>query len=156
VVQGTGYTYPPWIGSVWYPAPATYAAAPAREGVYDDYGSTVASGARTSFSNMPAAASGTAERLTMYTNPKTGNSSAYGFVKAGNDVYADKSGLIFSNASGQWQQRSPTGWSSASGDIAWADREAQARSAGENRFNTFSQAGGQAGNGAGAGSGPSR
>ncbi len=157
VVQGTGFGYTPWIGSVWYPAQGTDAAAPARQNLYDDYVSAVASGARTSFSSVPAVAAGAeAERLTMYTNPKTGKSSAYGFVTAGNDVFADKGGLIFSNAGGQWQQRTPGGWSSASGDIAWAEREAQARSAGEDRFRTFSQTGGQAGNGAAAGGGPSR
>jgi hypothetical protein len=144
VVHGTGFTYPPWIGSAWYPAPATYAAAPAREGVYDDYGSAVISGVRTSFSSAPAAAGAAAERQTIYTNPRTGKSSAYGFLKAGNDVYADKSGLIFSNASGEWQQRSPTGWSSASGDMSWADKESQARSAGEEGFNVFSQVAGRA------------
>ena len=35
VVYGTGYNYTPWIGNVWYPAPATYGVAAAP--VYNKY-----------------------------------------------------------------------------------------------------------------------
>jgi hypothetical protein len=148
VVYGTGYADQPWVGSAWYPGPATYTTADlpysprgtTSGNVYGYYGDAVTSGTRSYFSSVPATPAGAeSERRTTYTNPKTGKTSAYGSAKAGNDVYADKNGQIYSNAGGQWQQRSPTGWSSASGDTSWADKESQARSAGEERFNGCSQ-----------------
>lgn len=246
VVYGTGYTDQPWIGSAWYPPPATYTVAaqpvdnPAAgmafafamgvttaaltgpsayyhpypfptpyyhpypysapsyhpygaaygttsASVYGHYGDTATYGTRSYYSHNDggpgdrargdtdssetgryshgssastatsastgearttdsAAAAGpgvsAAARPTRYTNPKTGQSSTYGAAKVGNDVYADKSGQVYSNAGGGWQQHSSSGWSSASGDTSWADREAQARSAGEDRFNSFSQGAG--------------
>ncbi len=184
VVYGTGYTYQPWIGSAWYPPPATYgiAAQPVDDpaagmafgfamgvttaaltgsspysspsdrpygvttaSVYGFYGDAATYGTRSYYSTDRGATgadgAGTGRR-TSYTNPKTGKSSAYGWVDVGNDVYADKNGQIYSNTDGSWQQYSSTGWSSASGDTSWADRESQARSAGEERFNNFSQGGG--------------
>jgi hypothetical protein len=143
VVYGTGFTYQPWIGSAWYPTQATYASADLPYGphnttsgnVYGYYGDAVSSGTRTCFSNASGAI--------MYTNPKTGKSSAYGWVEVANDVYAGKNGQIYSNASGSWQQYS-TGWSDASGDTAWADKEAQARGAGQEGFDRFSHVAGRA------------
>ena len=91
---------------------------------------------------MPAQAAGPATAATgvVYTNAKTGKSSPYGTLEAANDVYVDKDGHIFSDASGHWQQHSTEGWVDAAGDTAWADREARARRAGEEAFRAFSQA----------------
>ena len=76
-----------------------------------------------------------------YTNPSTGKTQTYGATREGNNVYADKNGNIYKYSGGGWQQHTPSGWQSASGDMSWADREQQARSEGEDRFNTFSQSG---------------
>jgi len=76
-----------------------------------------------------------------YTNPSTGKTQTYGAAREGNNVYADKDGNIYKYSGGGWQQHTPSGWQSASGDMSWADREQQARSEGEDRFNTFSQSG---------------
>jgi len=137
VVHGTGYVYPPWIGSAWYPFPATYAswggpADPADGNLYRSYRSGVSSEVRSAFS--------TTANGTLYTNAKTGKSSPYGTLEAANDLYVDKDGHIFSDASGQWQQHSAEGWADAADDVAWADREARARRAGEEAFREFSQA----------------
>ena len=75
----------------------------------------------------------------MSTTSKTGKPSPYGLVEAPNDVYVDKDGHVYSGTPGSWQQRSTDGWMDASGDTAWADREAQARSAGDEAFRRLGQ-----------------
>src|SRR5215510_8722901 len=76
-----------------------------------------------------------------YTNPNTGKTTSYGAAREGNTVYADKDGNTYRSSPGGWQQHTSSGWQSASGDTSWADREQQARSEGEDRFNSFSQSG---------------
>jgi hypothetical protein len=137
VVHGTGYVYPPWIGSAWYPYPATYASwggpSDSADGnLYRSYRTGVSAEVRSAFS--------TTETGVRYTNAKTGKSSPYGTLEASNDVYVDKDGHVFSDASGHWQQHSAEGWVDADGDTAWADREARARRAGEEAFRELSQA----------------
>ncbi len=78
---------------------------------------------------------------TTYTNPTTGQTKTYGAAREGNSVYADKDGNVYRNSGSGWQQHTSSGWQSASGDTSWADREQQARSEGEDRFNSFSQSG---------------
>ena len=136
VVHGTGYVYPPWIGSAWYPFPATYAswggpADPADGNLYGSYRTGVSAEVRSAFSEGPGGV--------VYKSSKTAKSSAYGTVEARNDVYVDKDGHIYSDAAGHWQQHSAEGWSDASGDLDWADREARARNAGAEAFRQFSQ-----------------
>ena len=54
-----------------------------------------------------------------------------------NDHYADSNGnVVRSDGSGGWQQHSASGWGAASGDTSWANREAQSRSAGDDRFSS--------------------
>jgi hypothetical protein len=142
VVHGTGYVYPPWIGSAWYPYPATYASwggpgSLAGGNLYGAYGTGVSSEVRSAFFMAPGG--------TVYTNTRAGKSSPYGIVEARNDVYVDKDGQVFSNGTGSWQQHSADGWSGASGDTGWADREARARSAGEEAFRELSQSAASAG-----------
>ncbi len=137
VVHGTGYVYPPWVGSAWYPYPATYASwggpgSLAGGNLYGAYGTGVSSEVRSAFFMAPEGI--------VYTSTKAGKSSPYGAVEARNDVYVDKDGQAFSDATGTWRQHSADGWSVASGDTGWADREARARSAGEKAFRQFSQA----------------
>ncbi len=57
-------------------------------------------------------------------------------------IYADNNGNVYKNSGSGWQQHTSNGWQSASGDTSWADREQQARSDGQDRFNSFSQSGG--------------
>jgi len=137
VVHGTGYTYPPWIGSAWYPYPATYAswggpADPEGGNLYRAYRGGVSAEVRSVFSASPGGA--------ISVNSKSGKPSPYGTVEAANDVYVDKEGRVYTNASGTWQVHSASRWADASGDTDWADREARARAAGEGAFRQFSQA----------------
>jgi hypothetical protein len=70
-------------------------------------------------------------------NANTGRTTNWGSGSTGNDRYADTSGNIYKNTGGSWQQHYASGWSNASGDTSWADREAQARSAGGARAGNF-------------------
>ena len=49
-------------------------------------------------------------------------------------------GNVYKNTGDGWQQHSSSGWNSASGDSSWANRESQARSAGDDRAGSFSEA----------------
>ena len=68
-------------------------------------------------------------------NAKTGETNTWTNGKpSSNDTFADANGnLARSDGSGGWQQHSASGWGSSSGDTSWADRNAQAHSAGEQR-----------------------
>jgi hypothetical protein len=70
-------------------------------------------------------------------NANTGRTTNWGSGSTGNDRYADTSGNVYKNTGGSWQQHYASGWSNASGDTSWADREAQARSAGGARAGNF-------------------
>jgi hypothetical protein len=74
-------------------------------------------------------------RTTTVTNTNTGQSRTHSTGEA----YADKQGNVYRNSSSGWQQHTSSGWQSARGDTSWADKEQQARSQGEDRFNNFSQ-----------------
>jgi hypothetical protein len=109
-----------------------------------------------------------AGRQTTYTNPTTGKTETYGAAKVNNNYYADVNGNVYKNTGDGWQKydtsttpapsssatqsrqsstlsttsqqpRSTGSWQNAGGDTSWADREQQARSQGEDRFNSFSQ-----------------
>src|SRR5215475_25915 len=108
-----------------------------------------------------------AGRQTTYTNPTTGKTETYGAAKVNNNYYADVNGNVYKNTGNGWQkydtstpapsssasqsrssstlsstsqQPGTTGsWQNAGGDTSWADREQQARTQGEDRFNSFSQ-----------------
>lgn len=71
-------------------------------------------------------------------NAKTGKTTTWGSASVGNQHYADVNGNVYHNGAGGWQQHSASGWGSASGDTSWADRESQARSAGDDRWGGFS------------------
>jgi hypothetical protein len=89
---------------------------------------------------------------TTYTNPTTGQTKTYGAAHEGNNVYADNNGNVYKNSGSGWQQHTSNGWQSASGNTSWADREQQARSDGQDRFNSFSQSSGGWGSRWGGGS----
>ncbi len=256
VVYGTGYPYTPWVGSVWYPTPATYGAAaqplrnppggsafafamgvttPAVVGatayynpypyplpyyhpypystaeyhpydaaygttsasVYGQYGDAATYGTRSYFSEVlaagdlargqssaatgryddlpaPAAAApaapprsaaiepkpntygdgapndrpattpeiasaATGRSETTFTDPKTGQTSAYPAAGVADDYYADRNGQVFAHAAGAWRQRTATGWTDATSDTAAPERESQARRAGDARFGNFAR-----------------
>ncbi len=71
-------------------------------------------------------------------NANTGKTTAWGSDSTSNNHYADSNGNVYHNDGGGWKQHSSNGWSSAGGDTSWADRESQARSAGDDRFSDFS------------------
>jgi hypothetical protein len=109
-----------------------------------------------------------AGRQTTYTNPTTGKTETYGAATVNNNHYADVNGNVYKNTGDGWQKydtsttpapgssasqprssstlgstsqqaRSTGSWQNAGGDTSWADREQQARTQGEDRFNSFSQ-----------------
>ncbi len=86
-------------------------------------------------------------------NAKTGQTNTWGTASVGNNHYADVNGNVYSNTGSGWQQHSSSGWSGASGASSWADKESQARSAGDDRFGSFSSSADRWGGGGGGGSG---
>ena len=76
------------------------------------------------------------------TNASTGQTKTYGAGRANNTVYANDNGDVYRNNGSGWQQHTSNGWQNATGDTSWADREQQARSTGQSRFDSFSQSGG--------------
>jgi hypothetical protein len=68
------------------------------------------------------------------TNAATGKTNTWGTASVGNQKYADVNGNVYHNDGSGWQQHYSGGWGAASGDTSWANREAQARSAGDSRF----------------------
>jgi hypothetical protein len=72
-----------------------------------------------------------------FTNGLTGKTTSWSSASLGNNHVADVDGNIYRNSGNGWQQHSAGGWGSASGDTSWADRESQARSAGDDRFGGF-------------------
>jgi hypothetical protein len=88
-----------------------------------------------------------AEHQTTVTNTQTGQSKTYSSAVGheGNTAYADHDGNVYKNSGSGWQQHTSSGWQSASADSSWADKEQQARSQGEDDFNSFRQSGGGSG-----------
>jgi hypothetical protein len=82
-------------------------------------------------------------RETTLSDSKTGQSKTF----SSGEAYADKEGSVYKNSGSGWQQHTGSGWQSASGDTSWADKEQQARSQGEQSFNSFRQSGGGSGSG---------
>ena len=74
-------------------------------------------------------------------NTKTGNTNTWGTASLGNNHYADVNGNTYKNTGDGWQKSDGSGWSGASGDNSWADKESQARSAGDAKSSSFSGGG---------------
>ena len=85
-------------------------------------------------------------------NAKTGETNTWNDARpSDNNHFADSNGnVVRSDGSGGWQQHSASGWGAASGDTSWADRESQARSAGDDRFGGVGDGGGDRFGGGGA------
>jgi hypothetical protein len=74
-----------------------------------------------------------------------------------NNHYGSSDGGVYKNDGSGWQQHTSSGWQPASGDTSWADKEQQARSAGESRESSFgSNSGGWDRSGSGSDSMASR
>ena len=88
-------------------------------------------------------------------NAQTGKTTSWNTASLGNNHYADVNGDNFKNTGDGWQRSGLGGWSSSAGPTDWADREAQSRSWGQDRFSGFSGAdhswGGFGGGGFGGG-----
>jgi hypothetical protein len=80
-------------------------------------------------------------------NANTGKTSSWGADSTANNHYADSSGNVYKNNGSSWQQHSSGGWSNASGDTSWADKESQARSAGGAQASNFGRSFGGASGG---------
>lgn len=76
------------------------------------------------------------------TNAATGKTNTWSTASVGNQHYADVNGNVYHNDGSGWQQHSAGGWGAASGDTSWADRESQARDAGDQHFGSFGAGGG--------------
>jgi hypothetical protein len=67
-------------------------------------------------------------------NANTGKTNDWATASVGNNHYADVNGNVYKNTGDGWQQHSSSGWSNSSSASSWGDREAQARSTGDDRF----------------------
>lgn len=67
-------------------------------------------------------------------NARTGQSNTWSTASVGNNHYADVNGNVYRNTGNGWEQHSSAGWNRSSEDNSWANREAQARSAGASRW----------------------
>ena len=81
-------------------------------------------------------------------NARTGETNSWQTASVGNNHYADVNGNVYRSTGDGWEQHSSDGWSRNADASSWGDREAQARSNGDNRFSAFSS---NAGFGAGGG-----
>ncbi len=70
-------------------------------------------------------------------NAKTGQTNAWHTASLGNNHYADVNGNVYKNTGDGWQEHTSSGWNNMLQSSS-ADREAQARSAGEDRWSGFS------------------
>ncbi len=84
-------------------------------------------------------------------NAKTGNTNTWGTASVGNNHYADVNGNVYKNTGDGWQQHSSSGWNNMLTNTSSADREAQARSSGDDRAGGFSEASPMSRSGGGGG-----
>ncbi|MBN8493648.1 MAG: carbohydrate-binding family V/XII [Burkholderiales bacterium] len=75
-------------------------------------------------------------------NANTGKTNTWNTASVNGNHYADVNGNVYRNTGSGWQQHSSSGWGAAGGDNSWADRESQARSAGDSRFGGYGGFGG--------------
>ena len=111
--------------------------------------SRTTSNANTGLAKTTTTTAGTGQAPSRQTTVYNANTGQYKTFSSG-QAYADKNGNIYKNDGSGWQQHTPGGWQGASGDTSWADKEQQARSAGEDSFNSFKQSGGGSGSGWGS------
>jgi hypothetical protein len=67
---------------------------------------------------------------------KTGQTKTWTDGRPANDTYAGSDGNAYRSSASGWQQHTTGGWQSSFGDSSWADKEQQARSSGEDRYNS--------------------
>jgi hypothetical protein len=67
------------------------------------------------------------------TNAATGKTNSWATASVGNNHYADVNGNTYKNTGDGWQQHSSSGWSNSPSASSWGDKEAQARSTGDDR-----------------------
>jgi hypothetical protein len=73
-------------------------------------------------------------------NDKTGQTNTYEAGHVGNNVYAGSDGNVYKNTGNGWQKATSNGWQGAGSSYnSNLDRYSQARSTGENRYNSFAQ-----------------
>ncbi|MGD0885189.1 MAG: autotransporter [Thermodesulfovibrionales bacterium] len=96
-----------------------------------------------------------AQHSTTVTDTKTGQSKTYSSsaAKEGNTAYADHNGNVYKNSGSGWQQHTSSGWQSASKPPESVQKEAQARSQGDEKYNNFRKTSGGSSGWAGRSSG---
>ncbi|MGE5152934.1 MAG: LysM peptidoglycan-binding domain-containing protein [Bdellovibrio bacteriovorus] len=78
---------------------------------------------------------------TTFDNARTGESHTATTARVGDNLYAGADGQVYRNTGAGWESHGDGGWQSVGGDADWADREQQARTAGDDRFSGFSEGG---------------
>jgi hypothetical protein len=85
------------------------------------------------------------------TNGKTGQTNTYEAGHNGNNVYAGSDGNVYRNTNNGWQKSTSSGWQSTGSSYdSSLDRYNQARSYGDDRYNSFSNRGYYGGGGGGS------
>ena len=112
--------------------PRSAAAGDASRG-YDLTANALASGPRGSTARVATAGAvpaGSASGNAVSANAggtSNGQTGVWQSATTSNSHYADTDGNVYRNSGDQWQQQSAGGWNPATGDMSWADREAQSR-----------------------------
>jgi hypothetical protein len=144
-----------WTGNAWagsagmsYNSRTGTVAAGQRSAVGNAYSGNWAAGSRATAVNPRTGQAVTAGRVAggnVYSG--TGGSAGYvrgesgGAARVGNDVYATHDGNVYRNSGSGWEQRSGGGWSGTSAPSS-VSRDAQVRSTGQARVNSYQSAGG--------------
>ncbi|MBL8540796.1 MAG: hypothetical protein JNK68_10540 [Betaproteobacteria bacterium] len=125
VVEGTGYVYPGWIGSAYFPSPMTYGGTPARRDepdVYAQWGGAVYAGLR-------------GHRYLASSAPRALLIESLGAAGGDNDHYAEANGAVWRYRNGDWEKLDARGWERVAPEsCAWAISEREARASGAQRF----------------------
>jgi len=110
-------------------------------GQQSGYLSHTTSNANTGLSKTATTSGATGQGMshsTTVSDSKTGQS----YTHTAGQAYTDKQGNVYKNSDSGWQQHTSSGWQSASANSASEqEREQQARSEGEQKFNSFKQSG---------------
>jgi len=158
VVYGTGYVYPGWAGTFWYPWPVTWGWSPFDLG----FGVDVFTGFEFGFAvrrhhfrhhdvSHVNVFHHWGDRVHLTRRPGFGHIGGPRIGRSGVDAYAGRDGHVYRREGGQWQEHNRAGgWEHMSGSTAEHEQWHQARQLGEQRLGTFNRG---PGGGASAGGG---
>jgi hypothetical protein len=158
VVYGTGYDYPAWAGTLWYPAPATWGWGPFDLGfgvdAFDSFAFGFAVGLYWGWNRAWGWRGGCCwgwhhgiSHVNVYhhwgdhghfTGSRSFSHDARGRRGGGSDVSAGRDGRVFRRENGQWHEHNHAGgWGGLRGPTAEHEHWHQARQLGQQRLGTF-------------------